>query len=806
MVATVEELTGSGNWTVPTGVTSVTVHVWGGGAGGGGGGPGFTTGGAGGASGGYSSSVLTVTPGDVIPYVVGAGGTGGTGGGAQAGSARSGIGGNSWFNSTALGSGVSAQGGQRGTNSYDSGAGGAAASGSGTTTTSGTAGRASGAFVVPAGGGSGAPGPSGAGGQGGTADNTSAYPGGGGGAPNGGGAGSNGVNASGAGGAGGTITGGSAGTGGAAGAGGNAGLTGNGGGGAGITPASAAPGGAGSAQPLFTLTAGGTRGPGSGGGGGGGGSGATTFSAGGAAGGFGAGGGGGGTRDSAAQGANGGAGAPGGIILEYDTGGGGGGAVVVRRGGMGLGLGLGFSFGGGSGSGTPSPSPTPTPTPSPAEGFDYFPIMAFAQNPTLPARSAGTYAGESWPAQTLNNNHYATLLSWGINTVVGYDGVYGGDVKVWDAAATSAGMKLVRRPISQFNSGYGFGGAQYGPSDLAYDVALSTLVAWGLQDEPETGDKYGQDLIDLVRGQIDEVDNAGYLGQKLLTQNLVGASVNGYIEFHSEGGINGLKTILTYDEINVWLSDFYPDIYQTPMLTSGNNSGGFYKTTTEQGAELHNFIRGYWNGSAFVPAGSAGKPAITHIWPGRGNYARDGSQTYTATPATFGVQFGSSIINGAAGIGLFLTGFDGSGGFQTFCYLHQMPTVLEAVQDHIANVNNVLIGAAEGDVLMDSTTKNRRTYTLLECQNTTTDPNGASPTLGSIPTNGLPWPFEGCDIDMGGGVHYRLVHSLHATSTPSLSLTGHSLWGTVNMGTFVPGRWKIFKSTAPTVDLCTWSS
>ena len=84
---------GSGNWTVPSGVTSVQIEVWGGGGGGGGGGAGSGSNGAsGGGGGGYcKKNALTVTPGDLIAYVVGAGGVTDPGGGdlATAGSQSS---------------------------------------------------------------------------------------------------------------------------------------------------------------------------------------------------------------------------------------------------------------------------------------------------------------------------------------------------------------------------------------------------------------------------------------------------------------------------------------------------------------------------------------------------------------------------------------------------------------------------------------------------------------------------------------------------------------------------------------------
>jgi hypothetical protein len=60
---------GSGNWTVPAGVTKVWIEVWGGGAGGS-----FYSGGGGGA---YVSGIISVSPANDIFYTVGAGGSGG---------------------------------------------------------------------------------------------------------------------------------------------------------------------------------------------------------------------------------------------------------------------------------------------------------------------------------------------------------------------------------------------------------------------------------------------------------------------------------------------------------------------------------------------------------------------------------------------------------------------------------------------------------------------------------------------------------------------------------------------------------
>lgn len=69
----------SGSFTVPPGVTALTVECWGAGGGGAGGGlaGGSNSGGYGGGGGAYAkANALSVTPGAVLPYVVGTGGTG----------------------------------------------------------------------------------------------------------------------------------------------------------------------------------------------------------------------------------------------------------------------------------------------------------------------------------------------------------------------------------------------------------------------------------------------------------------------------------------------------------------------------------------------------------------------------------------------------------------------------------------------------------------------------------------------------------------------------------------------------------
>jgi len=105
--ATTETLTDTNNWTVPSGVTSVTVEMWGAGGGGGAKAVSGSAGrGSGGGGGGYMRTNLTVTPGSLIAYSVGSGGTAGSTNGPTAPTA----GGNTTFDV------YTANGGSAGTN------------------------------------------------------------------------------------------------------------------------------------------------------------------------------------------------------------------------------------------------------------------------------------------------------------------------------------------------------------------------------------------------------------------------------------------------------------------------------------------------------------------------------------------------------------------------------------------------------------------------------------------------------------------------------------------------------------------
>jgi hypothetical protein len=67
---------GAGNWTVPCGVTSITVQIWGGGGAGGGDGTNDFPAGSGGGSGAYVSHTFAVTAGNVYNFTIGSGGIG----------------------------------------------------------------------------------------------------------------------------------------------------------------------------------------------------------------------------------------------------------------------------------------------------------------------------------------------------------------------------------------------------------------------------------------------------------------------------------------------------------------------------------------------------------------------------------------------------------------------------------------------------------------------------------------------------------------------------------------------------------
>lgn len=149
---------GSTSWTVPAGVTSVTIKTWGGGGGGGAGNGGTGSGGAGGG-GGYAKIVSTVTAGDALNISVGSGGTRGNG----TGLGGDGGGLSSVTNTTTATLLVKAGGGAGGGGSRGSGTGGAGGAGGGSSGVIGSNGTGG----TP--GGRGSPGTTTTGGAGGSA-------------------------------------------------------------------------------------------------------------------------------------------------------------------------------------------------------------------------------------------------------------------------------------------------------------------------------------------------------------------------------------------------------------------------------------------------------------------------------------------------------------------------------------------------------------------------------------------------------------------------------------------------------------
>jgi len=127
---------GSDNFTVPTGITSITFKMWGGGGGGGGGG--YSASGANGGGGGYVAATITVTPGETLTIYVGGGGGGGAynSGGNDAGGGGGGGGYSSIYRgSTLLAIAAGGGGGGGARNALTGGAGGA---GGGTSGIAGT--------------------------------------------------------------------------------------------------------------------------------------------------------------------------------------------------------------------------------------------------------------------------------------------------------------------------------------------------------------------------------------------------------------------------------------------------------------------------------------------------------------------------------------------------------------------------------------------------------------------------------------------------------------------------------------------
>jgi hypothetical protein len=145
---------GTGTWTVPSGITEINVACWGGGGGGSGKNANRGSGGGGGA---YSGSSIATTPGNVYNYTIGNGG---------AGSVTSNSGGDTNFGNGLV---IAKGGSGAGMTSYVGANGGSAASCVGQVTFSGGNGGNGGVGSTGnVGGGGGAGGPTGAGGPGGS--------------------------------------------------------------------------------------------------------------------------------------------------------------------------------------------------------------------------------------------------------------------------------------------------------------------------------------------------------------------------------------------------------------------------------------------------------------------------------------------------------------------------------------------------------------------------------------------------------------------------------------------------------------
>lgn len=135
-----DNTSGTGTFTVPAGVTSITVETWGGGGRGASISSNGDNEGGGGGGGAYASSTITVTPGATYNYFVGAGSTG------------TGAGGDTWFVNTST---VMAKGGSSSNTNSNTGAnGGSAPASVGTTKFSGGNG-ADGSWYYSYGGGGG---------------------------------------------------------------------------------------------------------------------------------------------------------------------------------------------------------------------------------------------------------------------------------------------------------------------------------------------------------------------------------------------------------------------------------------------------------------------------------------------------------------------------------------------------------------------------------------------------------------------------------------------------------------------------
>ncbi|MDX0434145.1 hypothetical protein GOC91_16695 [Sinorhizobium medicae] len=297
----------------------------------------------------------------------------------------------------------------------------------------------------------------------------------------------------------------------------------------------------------------------------------------------------------------------------------------------------------------------------------------------------------------------------GVNTLFAVNG--GGDVTQWTNEANRQGVYMVREPRGIDVSGASFLVADRAAFEL--DLTEPGLLAFSLMDEPSNLKPEGKDItyeeVLLKPDEIDVIARDWSLGGKALWINHVGNHINNVY-------LDGIMSDYADSQYIDWLShDCYPIASGDTLLLELN---GY--TSTHQGHAIDRISR--WSGD---------KPQFSFV----GLTQYNGEVGREPTPAEFRAQAWSSIIHGATGLIYFSFKFS-----PEFSYDDARPEILREMAVLHAQIDQI------HDILMDDAKGGRRPSRLLKSESGW----GAS---------GLPFPFEGCEIQTGRGA-YKIVLNL----------------------------------------------
>ena len=352
----------------------------------------------------------------------------------------------------------------------------------------------------------------------------------------------------------------------------------------------------------------------------------------------------------------------------------------------------------------------------------------------------------------------ATWKSRGVDVMVGLDRSFQdgpGSGTNWYNSVVAAGAKMI---IRRDNEGLDY---------LASDMNDPNVLAHMLYDEPEGG---GHKTPGELAAEIASIRAAG--STKPTFVNYLGNSMAFQYGMAPYTNTSGVTPYTNLDYLNVagldWFSsDIYPPMFGAMYVYGWSTALEVRDSfTTTPGAATRNMHFGPFNQA--VP-GSAGKATFGFVATGRISGPTSTARSLTA--AEFRCLTWSIIINGASGI-LFFPQYFPDGGAQINDDTNSV--ILTAIADLVSKIN-LLQNQGGVNLLMNTTSGGRRTFTPRRCADTYNGDPANPPNFKPPVGNQLPPPFEGMEISAGGET-YRIVLNLF----PSNQTLTDAAWGFTN--------------------------